>query len=67
MTRWSRQQDEGDSSVNLRLQYLAGLQNNQYEADAIYHQIFSQRRDPAPHLSASPELMQELRSTLDGY
>ncbi|MET0164539.1 MAG: hypothetical protein ABW318_05985 [Vicinamibacterales bacterium] len=24
MTRWSRQQDEGDSSVNLRLQYLSG-------------------------------------------
>jgi spermidine synthase len=52
---------------NLRLQYLAGLQNNQYEADAIYHQILSQRRDPAPHLSASPELMQELRARLDGY
>jgi hypothetical protein len=24
MTKWSRQQDEGDSSVNLRLQYLSG-------------------------------------------
>ena len=24
MTRWSRQQDEGDTSVNLRLQYLSG-------------------------------------------
>ena len=24
MTRWSRQQDEGDSSVNLKLQYLSG-------------------------------------------
>jgi len=24
MTRWSRQQDEGDESVNLRLQYLSG-------------------------------------------
>jgi hypothetical protein len=24
MTRWSRQQDEGDSSLNLRLQYLSG-------------------------------------------
>src|SRR3546814_4772977 len=24
LTRWSRRQDEGDMSVNLRLQYLAG-------------------------------------------
>ncbi len=52
---------------NLRLQYLAGLQNNQYQADAIYRQILSQRRDPAPHLRATPELMQEIRSRLDGY
>jgi spermidine synthase len=49
---------------NLRLQYLAGLENNQYQADAIYRQILSQRRPLDDHIVASPSIKQELRGRL---
>jgi spermidine synthase len=45
---------------NLRLQYLAGLENTKYEADTIYRQILSQRRSIDPHVTASPELKRDL-------
>ena len=49
---------------NLRLQYLAGLENNQYQADAIYRQILAQRRAPDPHITADSATMQALRARL---
>ena len=49
---------------NLRLQYLAGLENNQYQADAIYRQILAQRRAPDAHFTADPATMQALRARL---
>ena len=49
---------------NLRLQYLAGLENNQYQADAIYRQILSHRRAPDAHLTADPATMQALHARL---
>jgi spermidine synthase len=49
---------------NLRLQYLAGLQLNQYEADLIYNQILSYRQVPDPHFTASPDVLAELRQRL---
>jgi len=49
---------------NLRLQYLAGLENNQYQADAIYRQILAHRRAPDSHFTADPATMQALRTRL---
>jgi hypothetical protein len=46
---------------NLRLQYLAGLELNEYQADAIYSQILSYRQAPDAHVSGSPVLMARLK------
>ncbi|HEX2455691.1 MAG TPA: fused MFS/spermidine synthase [Vicinamibacterales bacterium] len=51
---------------NLRLQYLAGLQLNQYQAGSIYTEILGYRRLPEDHFIASAELREELRRRLGG-
>jgi spermidine synthase len=51
---------------NLRLQYVAGLQLNQYQAGAIYKEILANRRFPDERLAASPQMKQELRRRLAG-
>ena len=51
---------------NLRLQYLAGLQLNQYQAGTIYNEILRYRRFPEDHLIASADLREELRRRLGG-
>ena len=58
---------EINTDRNLRLQYLAGLQNNQYEADTIYRQILAQRQVPDRHFIASPELKAALRQRLGSF
>jgi spermidine synthase len=63
LTRWLKDA-EINRDRNLRLQYLAGMENTQYQADAIYRQIITQRRSLAPHITASPELKQSLMTRL---
>ena len=60
---WLKDADINRDS-NLRLQYLAGLENNQYQADTIYRQILAYRRAPEPHITADPAMMQALRARL---
>ena len=63
LSAWLKDADINRDS-NLRLQYLAGMQNTQYQADTIYRQILAQRRPIDPHIVASSELRQELRQRL---
>jgi spermidine synthase len=50
---------------NLRLQYLAGLQLNRYEAGQIYNAILQYRHFPDENLIASPQLKEELRRRMN--
>jgi spermidine synthase len=48
---------------NLRLQYLAGMANNVYDA-AIYRDMLAYRRFPEEMLTGSPDLMEGLRQVM---
>jgi spermidine synthase len=50
---------------NLRLQYLAGLGLNLYQAGPIYTEMVSHRGDPGDLFVASPETLQKLRSMIE--
>jgi spermidine synthase len=56
-----------DAAINrdrdLRLQYLAGMANNVYDA-AIYEDMLAYRRFPEEMLSGSPDLMEGLRQVM---
>jgi len=60
------QRAEINRDRNLRLQYLAGLQLNQYQAGTIYNEILGYRRFPESHLIASAGLAEELHRRLGG-
>jgi spermidine synthase len=59
-----------DASINrdhdLRLQYLAGLGLNLYQADLIYADILRYRRFPADVFEASEEISNSLRRAIEG-
>jgi spermidine synthase len=50
---------------NLRLQYLAGLGLNLYQADAIYKSMIRNSRYPDDLFEGSPETLQQLRTRID--
>jgi spermidine synthase len=50
---------------NLRLQYLAGLGLNLYQAGPIYAEMVSHRGDPGDLFIGSPETLQKLRSMIE--
>lgn len=49
---------------NLRLQYLAGMQLNQYQGGRIYSDMVSYRQPLGARFVASPDLREELRRRL---
>ena len=49
---------------NLRLQYLAGLGLNLYQADAIYKSMIRDSRYPEDLFEGSPETLQQLRTRI---
>jgi spermidine synthase len=53
-----------NSDRNLRLQYLAGLGLNLYQADAIYRNMVSFARFPQSLFTGSDGYMQRLRQTM---
>ena len=50
---------------NLRLQYLAGLSLNQYDADPIYKAMIATSRYPENLFAGSPETLAALRQRID--
>jgi spermidine synthase len=50
---------------NLRLQYVAGLGLNRYEAGSIYNDILRNRRYPEDLFTGSPENLQYIRSAMN--
>ena len=57
---------EINTDRNLRLQYIAGLQLNQYQAAEIYNQILSYRTFPEDRFIAAPAVKDALRQRF-GY
>jgi spermidine synthase len=51
---------------NLRLQYLAGMQNNQYLGGRIYGEMVSYRQPLGERVIASPALREEIRQRMSG-
>ncbi|MDE3152499.1 MAG: fused MFS/spermidine synthase, partial [Gemmatimonadota bacterium] len=51
---------------NLRLQYLAGMSNNQYNQQAIYADMLKYRGYPAHLFTGSPQTLQALRTAIGG-
>jgi spermidine synthase len=51
---------------NLRLQYLAGMQNHQYLGGRIYSQMVSHRQPLGVRVIASPALREEIRQRMGG-
>ncbi len=51
---------------NLRLQYLAGMQNHQYLGGRIYREMVSHRQPFGDRVIASPALREEIRQRMSG-